>query len=565
MPFMLSFTVSQYLVKRLKDLQIHHIFGVPGDFSFPITDAICHDETIQWIGCSNELNAAYASDGYARTRGIAALCTTYGPGELSAYCGIAGAFSANLPIIFVVGMPSSTTMKTHKLIHHTLGMGEFDAFTKMIVPITAAQTVLTKENAIEEIQRVIQIAINEKRPIYLGIPEDIAKTVIDVPNSLQLLQRTQPKPMDSAQLEHLSSCIADKINAATNPLLIVGDHLRVYHAKSQALTLIEEKNLPFATMFADKGCFDESHPNFLGLYDGRIINRPLQEYIKLSDCVINLGALLTDFNTGGFTAHWPKNTVILMGNTLEMDGEIHLHEHLADLINAITDKLTKKSPQNYPHFIGLAPSHHGQDDKITAASLYPRWESFFKEDDHIIAETGTISMGLGMAKLPKQAIFQNQTLWGSIGWATPAALGAMIAAPQKRTILLTGEGSHQLTVQALGQFYRYDQKPIIFVLNNNGYLIERLLCKDPFIEYNNICTWQYSKLPEAFGIDNWYCARVSTNAQLDHALEIANLGKQGVYIEIMTDDMETPPLAANLAAQLNTARGLPIHVAPTNE
>jgi indolepyruvate decarboxylase len=111
----------------------------------------------------------------------------------------------------------------------------------------------------------------------------------------------------------------------------------------------------------------------------------------------------------------------------------------------------------------------------------------------LIAETGTSSMGLGFAAMPKGSTFQNQALWGSIGWATPAAFGAALSAPDRRTILITGEGSHQLTAQEVSQFYRFGLKPIIFVLNNDGYLIERLLCKDPEIDYNNLAQWHYQK------------------------------------------------------------------------
>ena len=210
--------------------------------------------------------------------------------------------------------------------------------------------------------------------------------------------------------------------------------------------------------------------------------------------------------------------------------------------------------------MGYRPVQAAADAAIDTAYLYPRLEQFFKEGDQIIAETGTVSMGLGMAHLPKQARFYNQTLWGSIGWATPAALGAALANSQQRTVLLTGEGSHQLTVQEIGQFHRYHQTPIIFVINNNGYLIERILCKDPMIAYNDLCQWNYTLLPEAFGISDWLVAKVETNAELDEALAMAQTATTGVYIEIVTAVMETPALAANLAAQLNSARGIPVHV-----
>src|ERR1700680_2740274 len=100
-------TVIQHVLSRLRDIGIKDVFGVAGDFAFPIGDAVCSDPNLRWIGSCNELNAAYAADGYARVHGKAALSTTYGVGELSAINGIAGAYAEYLPVFHLVGMPAS--------------------------------------------------------------------------------------------------------------------------------------------------------------------------------------------------------------------------------------------------------------------------------------------------------------------------------------------------------------------------------------------------------------------------------------------------------------------------
>jgi indolepyruvate decarboxylase len=155
-------------------------------------------------------------------------------------------------------------------------------------------------------------------------------------------------------------------------------------------------------------------------------------------------------------------------------------------------------------------------------------------------------MGLGFALMPKGATFHNQTLWGSIGWATPAAVGAAVAAPDRRVVLVTGEGSHQLTAQEVGLFGRLGLKPVIFVLNNNGYLIERLLCKDPEIAYNDVARWRYAELPHALGCDGWFTARVTTCEEFDQALQQAGKTDSGAYIEVVTDTYAVSPLAQKL-------------------
>jgi indolepyruvate decarboxylase len=147
---------------------------------------------------------------------------------------------------------------------------------------------------------------------------------------------------------------------------------------------------------------------------------------------------------------------------------------------------------------------------------------------------------------PHPLAFHNQTLWGAIGWAAPAALGAAVADPDRRLVQVTGEGSHQLTVQEIAQFGRRNLKPIIFVLNNSGYLIERLLCKDPDIAYNDVAAWNYSEIPHALGCEDWYTTRVTTCGELDKAMEVASAGGVAAYIEIVTDTYAASPLSMKL-------------------
>ena len=127
-------TVVEHVLMRLKQLGIKEVFGVPGDFSFGISDAIIHDPDLRWIGASNELNAAYAADGYARVKGYAALSTAFGVGELSALNGVAGSYTEHLPVFHLAGMPNTQTQRERRLVHHTLGNGEFDVFLKMAQP-----------------------------------------------------------------------------------------------------------------------------------------------------------------------------------------------------------------------------------------------------------------------------------------------------------------------------------------------------------------------------------------------------------------------------------------------
>src|ERR1700733_354723 len=167
-------TVIQHVLSRLHDIGIKDVFGVAGDFAFPIDDAISSNRKLRWVGCCNELNAAYAADGYARTHGIAALCTTYGVGELSAICGVGGAYAEHLPVIHLVGMPASGVQAAHRLVHHTLGNGEFGLFSRMAEPVVCARAIMTPDNCIAETERLIAAALYHRRPVYMAFPADYA-------------------------------------------------------------------------------------------------------------------------------------------------------------------------------------------------------------------------------------------------------------------------------------------------------------------------------------------------------------------------------------------------------
>jgi indolepyruvate decarboxylase len=153
----MSKTVIEHVLSRLRDIGIKDVFGVAGDFAFPINGAVSANKEMRWIGSCNELNAAYAADGV---------------GELSAINGIAGSYAENLPIFHLVGMPASRTQAARRLVHHTLGNGEFELFYEMTEPVVCARTIMTPENCAAETERLIAAALYHRRPAYMAFPSD---------------------------------------------------------------------------------------------------------------------------------------------------------------------------------------------------------------------------------------------------------------------------------------------------------------------------------------------------------------------------------------------------------
>jgi indolepyruvate decarboxylase len=536
-------TVVQHVLSRLRDIGISDVFGVPGDFSFPINDAICLDPQMRWIGCCNELNAAYAADGYARIKRVGAVCTTYGVGELSALNGIAGAFAENLPIFHLVGMPNRSVQEARALMHHTLGNGEYDLFFRMTKPVVGARAIMTPQNVVFETERLIMEALYHLRPVYMAFPADLAsQPVLGAPQAPATLPGSDPTTL-AAATDAVVAALAEARTACALP----GFLLARAGLQPVMQAVIDASNLPFATMFWDKSVLDEQQPGYVGMYDGTLMNEEVCAFVEGCDRVLAVGALLTDFNSGAFTARLDLEKMIAISHHQTRVGKkTYPNVEMGDILAALARRLPRRAEAKRPSPAPPAARVGSGADAITAPALYPRLESMLRSGDLLIAETGTISMGIGFCRMPSGAFFYNQTLWGSIGWATAASFGAAVAAPDRRIVLMTGEGSHQFTVQELSQFARYGLKPIVFVLNNAGYLIERLLCKEPSMAYNDVAAWRYAELPHALGCDGWFTARAATCGELDQALETAARATTGAYIEIVTDPYAASPLATKL-------------------
>jgi indolepyruvate decarboxylase len=540
-------TVIEHVLSRLRDIGVTDVFGVPGDYSFAINDAICNNPDIRWVGCCNELNAAYAADGYARVKGVGALCTTYGVGELSAINGVAGSFAEHLPVFHLVGTPNISTQAARALMHHTLGNGEYDLFRRMSEPVVCASAVMTPQNAAYETERLIFEALYHRRPVYMAFPADLAgQPVLGEAQSIPL-PRSNPVALTAA-----TDAVVAALDQASTACVLPGILVARTGSRAVLQTVIDSSGLPFATMFMAKSVLDEQHPAYAGMYDGALMNEEVRSFVEGCDLVLNVGSPMTDFNSGAFTARLdPVKTITIGHHRTQVNGKTYSGVEMGDVLNALARRLPKRNWKKLAAK-SLGPVVGGGADPISAAALYPRWADFLKPDDILMAETGTASMGLGFAWMPKDARFHNQTLWGSIGWATPAAFGAAVAAPDKRVVLVTGDGSHQFTVQEISQFARLNLRPIVFVLNNDGYLIERLLCKEPAIAYNDIAPWHYANLPHAFGCDDWMTARVTTCDEFDAALKNAAKASTGVYIEVVTDAYAASPLAMKLHDAVKT-------------
>jgi indolepyruvate decarboxylase len=544
-------SVADYIVERLAAEGISHCFGVAGDYVFPICDAVDGSAKVKWIGCANELNASYAADGYARTRGAGMLVTTYGVGELSALNGVMGAKSERSLVFHVVGMPSYQHQRVHKIAHHTLGDGVFGNFVHLSAGAACCHAVINPENCIVEMERVIGEARRNNQPAYIVVPSDYA---------LSPVMPTDVKPMahrsNAAALQKAMALIAERIGKAKSIVALPAFTISRLGLQKEAQSAIEALGCPFATTLMEKCVIDEGHSQFAGMYVGAVSDPKTRQIVEGADLVLDLGGVnLNDITTASYSAQLDLTRFITVGlDNVRAGDEVIVSVRLADVLSELA-KLKLSSPRYQGTPQGLAPVTGSPSDKITMAALYPRYAAFLRAGDTLVLETGSTSLGVTPAILPVGVRVEAQVLWGSIGWATPAALGIALADPGRRTVLITGEGSHQLTANDIGVMGRFGANVIVFVLNNSGYLIERALEENPNWTYNDLAPWNYAELPKALGCADWYTARVTTLGELDEAMKAARASKSGAYIEIIGGKMDMPPALAFAHGRLNAMYG----------
>ncbi|WVQ83245.1 hypothetical protein IAT38_005384 [Cryptococcus sp. DSM 104549] len=542
-----------YVLERLKQAGVKQIFGVPGDFTLEALDFIEADPDLEWVGNANELNAAYASDGYARVKGtLAVIITTFGVGELSALCGIAGCLAERVPVLHIVGAPSTAMQAKKSLLHHTLNLPDsFTTFSTMSAPLSCSQALLntippkTPTTWTEAFDKTLRDVLEQCRPGYVEIPTDAVHALVSAEGLKQKLPdpHSAPPPESvaaslpnkgataSAQVQvslsvgptdsptqppsdevtaHVVQEIADRFKAAKKPIVLVDACAGRFGMAGEVRKLVEQCGIRFFETPMGKSLMDEHHPLFGGCYAGANSLPAVIEEVESADFVLYVGALKSDFNSGSFSVNIDPRIIVELHSFTTNIGYAaypttdlrHVLPALGPAFKAVGTPVGEKSEGESvqkkleaQRVEGTVPEPEG--DEIKHAWLWPRVGKWFHDDDIIITETGTSSFGLTNVLLPSHSTYIAQILWGAIGWSVGACLGAVMAAKEdgrnRRTVLFVGDGSLQLTLQEIGTMLRRDVHPYIFVLNNDGYEIERQI-HGWTAEYNDIQLYDHQLL-----------------------------------------------------------------------
>lgn len=490
------YTVGDYLLDVVHALGTDKVFGVPGDYNLQFLDHITARNDMKWIGDANELNAAYLTDGYARKNGFGALVTTFGVGELSALNGLAGAMSEHVPVLEIVGSPRTNVQKDQQLVHHTFGDGDFLKFEEAHKALGFDAYHLTKDNAIDQIDAMARTLVATKKPAYVVLPLDLGDVSVNPVLKDKIADLVQPVRQDVPT--SLLSEIGKNLSQATHPLVLVGHEVARFGLENEVQKLITDHDLAFVDNGLSKGTLSEDLPQFAGTYNGELSPDTTKKVVDQADLVLLLGAKITDSVSGSFTQSFTDDQIIAVNaNVTSVFGRKTRID-----FRSLIEELTKFNftTAARPLFKTVQPrTLPAASDRLLTQEFYDQAvEASLQPGQTLLAEQGTSYFGLTTQPLPKDAKFIGQPLWGSIGYTFPATLGSQIADPKSRNVLSIGEGSLQMTLQEFGLAFRENLHPLILLIENDGYTVERYI-HGMDQSYNNVPAFDYDQVPQFFG------------------------------------------------------------------
>jgi indolepyruvate decarboxylase len=539
--------LGKFLFQYLHSKGVRHAFGVPGDFALP-TFAWLEKSPIKAITMTHEPGAGFAADAYSRLNGIGLVCVTYCVGGLNVVNAIAGAYAEKSPVVVISGGPGIKDREKDPLLHHKVKT--FETQRRVYEEVTVASTILLDEQrAAEEIMRCVDACVTQKRPVYIEVPYDIVDKLIPVPQA-------RPARVPESDEQTLAAALDETtrmLGSAKKPVILAGVELHRYGLAPVAIKLAERLNIPIAADLLSKSAVPENHPLYIGVYGGAMSSSPgVRSYVEAADCVLMLGTFITDMSMGIYTAKLDRSRTVL-ATTESIKVGYHRYEDVrfGDYLRGLAASKLKpkrfKQPKANPQPIPLIKSE--LTDRLNMEQVMRIVGLHLDENCCVVSDVGDGLFGALGIRTARRAEFIAPAYYLSMGFAVPAAIGVESAEPSLRPIVLVGDGAFQMTGTEISTAVRLKLKPIILILNNDGYGTMRKI-RDG--EFNVISQWNYGKICELVGGGEATVA--STKGELDGALRSA-LGSTAlrvIDVRIPRDDMS--PQLANMSSELARLR-----------
>jgi indolepyruvate decarboxylase len=326
------------------------------------------------------------------------------------------------------------------------------------------------------------------------------------------------------------------------------------------MRLAEKMQLSVAVTGPAKAVIDENFPYYAGVYNGKASAPQTREAIEGSDCLLSIGYRPIDGTSGDFTASLPANTIRARGHSVDIGADNYQAVTLMEVLRGTIDAVPPVTSRPASQFAAAMPAATADGSaKLTQAAYWETLQGYLRPGDVLLTDNGTSYAIFGFRLPPKCSVVAS-VIWGSIGYSVGALLGTLTAAPDRRHLLFIGDGSFQETAQELSTMLRNDCKPVIFLINNGGYTIERGYMGKT-AHYNDVATWAYADLPKVFRPDT--TARsfvVKTVADLHNALDAPN--DQMIFVESIMDPYDAPAAvihSSNNGAELDYGPRGPQH------
>lgn len=540
-------TVASYLVIRLEELGIEHLFNVPGSYCSGLLASLTGSSRLKAVFTTYEMEAVYAADAYARIRGYGAMCGTYGVGALSALNGVVGTFVERCPVVVINGGPSVKQLELEvdygiMFLHST---GRLKTDLTIYSQVTAATAVIERaEEAPDKIDEVLIACMTHRRPVYIEISQDLWGQSCPLPVGKLSASLT------SVNTDSLSECLDDamaRLAGAQRPVLWAGEELDRWQLHDEFAELLRASGLPYVTTLAGKSVLAETTRGFLGVYDGRFAAPDLQEFVERADLVIALGTAITDF-VGDIVAKDYNSMILASQGGVRIGHHIYPDVRLREFVVGLTHRLASHAaaPRQWD---GTALRRPGSslppdDSPMTFDLLFARMSDFVR-DKLVISDTGLSLFGSAGLPIPARQGYVSQSIWMSIGYSLGASLGAACAGT-RRPVVFVGDAAFREGPQVLSTLVQYKLPAVICVMNNGIMGIQQFMGHPQYYDsaqgqpdyYNVLSRWDYAALAQAFGARH---ARAKTLAELDEALrQAAELAASPILIDVVLDEKDIP-------------------------
>ncbi|MCK0150521.1 thiamine pyrophosphate-binding protein [Marivita sp. S6314] len=555
-------TVSDYLIRRLREHDVRHIFAVPGDYIGDFLDVVDEADGVERIATVNELEAGFAADGYARSCGLSCVALQYGVGTYSALNAIAGAMRERVPIVLVTGAPSATArehLESYGIVFHHSTSEDMDVDARVFANVTVATEVIkSAEGAAEAIDRALAEALAQQAPVYIQIWKDVQRAKIDPPTGPMPVKKP-PASWPDAINAALDATVA-RLKAAKHPVFWVGLEMQRLGMNEELSRLIHVSGIPFTTTIQAKGIVKETDPMHFGTFAGAASSKDVIDIMHNADLILELGAIPIDYYKN-FVIEKFDQTVSVQRDLVRIGSAKYDGVHFRDFVTALIQRF-EDDPSLRGGTTGMMRPLT-RPDPDTAPLTYEN--TFHELNRRLQDETGVfcdlgISMFMGARLEIKRANgFTCQSDWMSLGYAVPGALGFALH-DGRPLFAIAGDGSFQMTAQALSTYARltreWKRDPsfhiTILVIDNGTYGLEQCFTglgafiekkdgtgyEENFDDYNLLARWDYANMAESLGLVG---VRADTVGDLKTALDDARKNTVPTLIQTKVDKHDLPP------------------------